>query len=208
MDPTRREFAHWAASPVVALVREVRPSGQAFQVVLSMRETDIPSYTRLFPPRDLTQCGPWLGKGPNAPPRAPRPDVLRDAGASASIHSIPYMDWLELDNDFHSLHCAPGMRMTYGVKEGWSVYRGWAHRGDKAETSEVDRLLHAVRVAGLIAPRGGVFITKNTTTTPRSSCANKRWNWTRRTYQRTPCAARRLRRNGNTARRAGTFAWP
>jgi len=142
VDPTRREFAHWAASPVVALVREVRPSGQAFQVVLSMRETDIPSYTRLFPPRDLTQCGPWLGKGPNAPPRAPRPDVLRDAGASASIHSIPYMDWLELDNDFHSLHCAPGMRMTYGVKEGWSVYRGWAHRGDKAETSEVDRLLH------------------------------------------------------------------
>ena len=142
LDPKKNELAareYPAASPVVAIVLQARP-GQK-QIVLSLRETDIKSYARLFPRRDLEQTGPWLGKGPKEPPAPPNPDVLRKNGATSYVSSISYMEWLQRDPDFQSLHSAPAMQKAYGIQEGWSVSRGWTHRGDKAASASIDRLL-------------------------------------------------------------------
>jgi hypothetical protein len=123
-------------TPVQAFVLEVRPGSR--QLYLSMREMDIPSTVRLYPFRNTEASGPWLGKGPDAPPPPPEPAAAR-AARRGSVRS--FVDSLDRDCDFHSLHAAPAMQRAYGVREGWSVSRGWTHRGDRAESVEMDRLL-------------------------------------------------------------------
>lgn len=125
-----------AGAPVRAFVLEVRPGSS--QVYLTMREADLPGENRLWPPRSTRDSGPRLGKAPDAPPPPPDPKALR---AARRGDATSFTDWLARDPDFHSLHAAPAMQRAYGIQEGWSVSRGWTHRGDPAAAAAVDGML-------------------------------------------------------------------
>ena len=73
-----------------------------------------------------------------APPPPPDPKALRARAQRGDARS--FTDWLARDPDFHSLHAAPAMARAYGIQEGWSVSRGWTHRGDPAAAA-VDGML-------------------------------------------------------------------
>ena len=124
-----------AGAPVQAFVLEVRPGSS--QVYLTMRAADLPDATRLWPPRTSVR-NPRLGKAPDAPPTPPDPKALR---AARRGDATSFTEWLARDPDFHSLHAAPAMQRAYGIQEGWSVSRGWTHRGDPAAAAAVDGML-------------------------------------------------------------------
>ena len=127
-----------AGAPAQAFVLEVRPGSS--QVYLTMRDADLPDANRLWPSRSSrdSRSGPRLGKAPEAPPPLPDPKALR---AARRGDARSFTDWLARDPDFHSLHAAPAMARAYGIQEGWSVSRGWTHRGDPAAAAAVDGML-------------------------------------------------------------------